>query len=67
MLLCIMASHMSPLTNLEELSQSSGQLLDIVLHVVVKGPAESSSFAVESFMRSFDLEQADAFVNEVIG
>ena len=35
MLLCIMANHMSPITNLEELSQSSGQLLYIVLQVVV--------------------------------
>ena len=32
--LCIMASHMSPLTNLEESYQSSGQLLHTVLQVV---------------------------------
>ena len=32
----------------------------------VKGPAESSSFAVESLMRTFDLKPADAFIDEVI-
>ena len=66
MLLCIIASHMSPPTNLEESSQSLGQLLHTVLQIVDKGPAESSSFAVESLVRTFDLEQADAFVYEVI-
>ena len=62
-----MASQRSPPTNLEETSQSSGQLLHTVLQVVDKGPAQSSSFAVESLVRTFDLELADAFVDEVIG
>ena len=30
----------------------------------VEGPAESSSFAVESLMRTFDLKPADAFIYE---
>ena len=38
-----------------------------VLQVVDNGPAESSSFAVESLARTFDLEPADALGNEVIG
>ena len=38
-----------------------------MLQVVDKGPAQSSSFAVESLVRTFDLELADAFVDEVIG
>ena len=38
-----------------------------MLQEVKKGPAESSSFAVESLVRTFDLEPADAFVDEVIG
>ena len=38
-----------------------------VLEVVVKSPVQSSSFAVESLVRTFDLESADPFVDEVIG
>ena len=38
-----------------------------MLQVVDNGPAESSSFAVESLARTFDLEPADALGNEVIG
>ena len=67
MLLCIMASHTSPPTNLEESSQSLGQLLHTVLQLVDKGPEESSSFAVESLVRTFDLEPFDAFVSVVMG
>ena len=58
---------MSPPTNLEESSQSLGQLLHTVLQVVDKGPAESSSFAVEFLVRTFGLEPADAFSDEVVG
>ena len=60
-------SNMSQPTNLEESFQSSGQLLHTLLQVVYNGPIESFSFAVESLVRTFDLEPADAFVNEVMG
>ena len=67
MLLLIIAIYTSPPINLEESSQSSGQLMHTVLEVVNKSPAQSSSFAVESLVRTFDLESADPFVDEVIG
>ena len=67
MLLLIIAIYTSTPINLEESSQSSGQLMHTVLEVVVKSPVQSSSFAVESLVRTFDLESADPFVDEVIG
>ena len=67
MLLLIIAIYTSPPINLEESSQSLGQLLHTVLQLVDKGPEESSSFAVESLVRTFDLEPFDAFVSVVMG
>ena len=49
-------SYTSPSTTLEESSQSLGQLLNTVLHVVDTGPAQSSSFAVEFLVRTCNLE-----------
>ena len=60
-------SNMSQPTNLEESFQSLGQLMHTLLQVVYNGPIESFNFAVESLVRTFDLEPADAFVVEVIG
>ena len=67
MIMGFATSNMSQPTNLEESSQSLGQLLHTVLQLVDKGPEESSSFAVESLVRTFDLEPFDAFVSAVMG